>query len=427
MDYKNILEYSLNVMKEAGAEKAQSELIVSEKQELNTESNKVKLFRSNENITLKLKFIKDKKQGHLTLNKVSEEAIDSGVKELVNITAASPQDDAYDIAPKSEETFFIGVKEPDLNKVFDNLHDFTQDMKTRFTKVSGDAILSYDKHMRYMMNTNGLYLLENLGYYDFNMMFAAKDGDKITSFNYTGAAMTDLNRKLVEVGMIDGLLEQTILELDAKSIGEKFVGEVIITPHCLTDLLHVYSDIALQDRSLITDVSVLKDKIGEQVASPMFTWHANPRTVSVGQAITSDGFVAEDMPLIQNGILKNHLLTFYGAKKTGRERSKNHSDRYVVEPGNVTLDSMIKDVKKGILLCRFSGGHPSADGNFSGVAKNSFYIENGVIRFPINETMISGNLFKIFEEIKNISSETVDFGLSVLPWIHTDSATISSK
>jgi len=427
MDYKKILEYSLNTMKQMGAEKAQSELIVTEKQELNTESNKVKLFRSNENITLKLKFIKDKKQGTMTLNKISEEAIDAGIKELVNIAAASPEDVAYDIAPKSEDTFIIGVKEPDFDKVFDNLHEFTLDMKTKFAKISGDAILSYDKHVRYMMNTNDLYLIENLGYYDFNIMFAAKDGDKITSFNYTGAAMTDLNKKLTEVGMIDGLLEQTILELDAKSIGEKFVGEVIITPHCLTDLLHVYAGIALQDRSLITDVSVLKDKLGEQVASPMFTWHANPRTVNVGQAITSDGFVAEDMPIIQNGVLKNHMLSQYGAKKTGRERSKNHSDRYVVEPGTITLEDMIKDVKKGILLCRFSGGHPSADGNFAGVAKNSFLIENGEIRYPINETMISGNLFKIFKDIKNISLKTVDFGASVLPWIHTDNATISGK
>ncbi|MBI9012690.1 MAG: hypothetical protein JEZ08_10715 [Clostridiales bacterium] len=427
MNCKNILEYSLKVMKEAGAEKAQSELIVSEKQELNTESNKVKLFRSNENVTLKLRFIKDNRQGSLTLNKVSEDAIDEGVNELVKITAASPQDDAYDIAIKSDETFEIGVTEPDLDKVFDNLNHFTQDMKAKFSKISGDAILSYDNHKRYIMNTNDLYLIENLGYYDFNMLFAAKDGDKITSFNYTGAAMTDLNRELIKVGMMDGLLEQTILELDAKSIGEKFVGEVIITPHCLTDLLHVYSGIALQDRCMITDVSVLKDKVGEQVASPMFTWHANPRSVDVGQALTSDGFVAEDMPIIEKGILKNLMLTQYGAKKTGRERSKNHSDRYVVQPGKVTLDSMIKDVKKGILLCRFSGGQPSFDGNFSGVAKNSFYIENGEIRFPISETMVSGNLFNIFEEIKNISSETIDFGLSVLPWIHTDKTTISSK
>jgi PmbA protein len=257
------------------------------------------------------------------------------------------------------------------------------------------------------------------------MMFAAKDGDKITSFNYTGASMDTLDNKLINVAMLEDLFKQTIKELEAKSINDKFVGEVIITPHCLNELLYIYSMIGLRDNSLITDVSVLKDKIGQVVANEKLTWHANPRTVSVGQAITSDGFVAEDMPIIEKGVLKNHMLSQYGSNKTGRERSKNTSGNFVIETGNITLEEMIKNVDKGILLCRFSGGNPSADGNFSGVAKNSFYIEKGQVMYPISETMISGNLFKIFEDIKDVSSESVNFGSSELPWIHTGNATIS--
>ena len=90
-----------------------------------------------------------------------------------------------------------------------------------------------------------------------------------------------------------------------------------------------------------------------------------------------------------------------------------------------SLDDMIKNIKKGILLCRFSGGSPSDSGDFSGVAKNSYYIENGQIKFPIIETMISGNIPQMFLNIKNISHETVDFGDSILPWISFDGITVS--
>ena len=49
----------------------------------------------------------------------------------------------------------------------------------------------------------------------------------------------------------------------------------------------------------------------------------------------------------------------------------------MVDPGEQSYDDIVKNVDKGILLCRFSGGVPSTSGDFSGVAKNSYYIENG--------------------------------------------------
>ena len=68
---------------------------------------------------------------------------------------------------------------------------------------------------------------------------------------------------------------------------------------------------------------------------------------------------------------------------------------------------MIKDIDKGILLCRFSGGSPSDNGDFSGVAKNSYYIENGEIKYPITETMVSGNANEMFNNLDNISKEQI--------------------
>ena len=97
----------------------------------------------------------------------------------------------------------------------------------------------------------------------------------------------------------------------------------------------------------------------------------------------------------------------------------------MIEGSNSSFENMIKDVKKGVLLCRFSGGSPSDNGDFSGVAKNSYYIENGKIMYPIIETMISGNIAQMFLNIRNISHEKVDFGDCILPWITFDGITIS--
>ena len=68
------------------------------------------------------------------------------------------------------------------------------------------------------------------------------------------------------------------------------------------------------------------------------------------------------------------------------------------------MEDMIKEIDKGILLCRFSGGSPSDNGDFSGVAKNSFYIENGEVQYPISETMVSGNIVDMFQKVKHITT-----------------------
>jgi PmbA protein len=97
----------------------------------------------------------------------------------------------------------------------------------------------------------------------------------------------------------------------------------------------------------------------------------------------------------------------------------------IIGPGKTGLDDIVKSVRQGVLLSRFSGGSPSDNGDFSGVAKNSFYIKDGEIQYPISETMVSGNIVDMFHNIKNISKDIVNFGDEIFPWIHFGGITVS--
>ena len=97
----------------------------------------------------------------------------------------------------------------------------------------------------------------------------------------------------------------------------------------------------------------------------------------------------------------------------------------VMEPGKDTLAEMISEVKRGLLVVRFSGGNPSMNGDFSGVAKNSYYIEDGEIKYPVNETMIAGNLLKLFNNVNGISDQTLNTGNYKMPWLSCAGVTIS--
>ena len=81
----------------------------------------------------------------------------------------------------------------------------------------------------------------------------------------------------------------------------------------------------------------------------------------------------------------------------------------------------------GAVQCGFSGGEPGANGEFSGVAKNSFYVENGKIAGAVTETMINGNLEQVFKNVTAVSKEQVCDGGSVLPWLACSGIVISGK
>ncbi|MCZ6871304.1 MAG: metallopeptidase TldD-related protein, partial [Gammaproteobacteria bacterium] len=163
------------------------------------------------------------------------------------------------------------------------------------------------------------------------------------------------------------------------------------------------------------------------VAGEKLTLHSRPASdeIATGYFVTNDGFEAHDTTIIQNGVLRTYLLDLYGANKTGHARAETGGGCFVIEPGDSSYDEMVSHIDEGILITRFSGGVPSPKGDFSGVAKNSYYISGGQIRQPVSETMIAGNLVDMWNSIEEISRERVDFGTQIMPWIRMSGVSVS--
>lgn len=428
---REIVTYCLDSLQKSGADKCQCVLSRSKKYEMNVEGGAVSLLRTTLDTSLSLTVIKDNKKGHISINKTDEEAINEAVANVFELCKNSEEDDAYDISPyQPSKEFTSGDSEPNMDRMYDLLKGYVKAVKEVYPSVNlMDTIISFDQATKYFANSNGVDFKETKGVYSFMSMFAAKDGEKSSSLNYSGSSMLKLEKDLMDWGTIGTLLRQSVEQIDTKSIEGKFQGDIIITPDCLGDLINVYIDEFLRDIPLISETSVLKDKLYQQVASPLLSIHSKPisEEISDGYFVTGDGFEAENVTIIENGVLKSFMLSQYGAKKTNREKAKNRGYCYVVDPGTESFDEIVRGIEKGVLLGRFSGGHPSANGDFSGVAKNSYYIENGEIKYPISETMISGNLLEAFNSIKGISKERADFGSAVFPYVCTTGITISGK
>lgn len=420
----------LEALLSAGADKAQCRLTISDKHEMNVESGEINLLRTTFDTRFSFTAIKDRRKGQTAINKTDSQAIQGAMADVMAIASAAAPDDANDIAERQPPaTFSSGPDSPDLARMHQRLKELLRQVKAKYPKaILRQAYLDFTRTRSWIQNSEGVDFETSQGVYRFTAMFSSKDGEKVSSFNYTGFSLRDLDRELLRCGSLDELLRQSEEQTTTHPITGKFVGDIIFTPECVGDMLEflVWS---IMDGAIISGSSVYKDSLGKQVASPLLTVHSKPVSGEIcdGYFVTSDGYAAQNSTILDHGVLKTFLLSLYGAKKTGKDRAVNDGGAFVIEPGETPLADMVKSVKRGLLMARFSGGHPSRSGDFSGVAKNSYLIEDGAIKYPVSECMVSGSFAEMLKGITAVSKERVDFGFGIVPWIAASGATVSGK
>ncbi|MEC9273161.1 MAG: TldD/PmbA family protein [Candidatus Neomarinimicrobiota bacterium] len=428
MQNQDIPDYCIEQLMKAGADKAQCIYSSGEKKELNVDAGEFSLFRTNANHGFSIMAIKDQKKGSFSINKIGKDDIDEAISTVLNMAESSMSDDAYDISEYQEaDSFSKGDKEPALNIMYDRMEEFMEYSANTFPiTIIEQAILDFSSGTSYYRNSNGVSFDETEGSYSFSVMFTSKEGKDISSFNSAGFSSLDIDLPLHKGGSINRLLEESAAHVRTRTVPNKFTGDIIVTPDCIMSFIGFILG-NLSDFRLIAGTSLFRELMNQQIVHESLSIHSKPLSdnLSGGYFITSDGYKAEDLTIIENGILQTFLLSLYGSNKTGLQRVSNSGGSLIIDPGETPLKDMIQSVNKGVLLSRFSGGSPSDNGDFSGVAKNSFYIENGKVQYPISETMVSGNIVDMFQHVKHLSKEEVNFGDEIFPWIQFEGITVS--
>ena len=150
----------------------------------------------------------------------------------------------------------------------------------------------------------------------------------------------------------------------------------------------------LSGRALQQKNSFLDGMIGKQIGSPALTVIDDP-TLEKGlgsRFFDEEGLAARKRPLIEKGFLRNYYIDTYYGRKLGVEPTTGGPSNVVFEYGSKSLEEIVKDVTKGILVQGFIGGNSnSTTGDFS-VGVIGILIENGERTTPVHEMNISGNI-----------------------------------
>ena len=298
------------------------------------------------------------------------------------------------------------------------VRDYVADVRGRFPLLRiRHAIYSFEDRRRAFANTAGAHRQERRALHRFATMFGAKDGERSTSFNYTGACAFEPFERLLEAGAVEPLIGDTMRSFDPRPVPGKFTGDVIITPSCAASVAGTLAR-AFGGYALMGGLTPYADPRGRDGREPRVQPPEPARRPPVPGRLGLRRLRSVDPQRGRDSRrrvreLPDRLLLLAQARPAAERRPPQPR-----HPARRAQRRCILSARPDAASC--SRASPAAIPNhkldFSGVAKNSFYVEDGEIRYPLIETMVSGNFQDLLMNVRGVSSESVDFGGGAFPY-----------
>ena len=393
---------------------------------------------------LSLRGVANNKMGYSYTEKVDETSVDMLINEAY-------ENASFIESAEDEEIFAGSDKYEIINSFNDKLSLATMEQKINLTKYLEKEALSLDKRVT---------AVQECGYQEFEQTS--------TLVNTKGVDLSHkVNGGVVYIQVIVKEDEDTktamafrsfnnLEEIDIKEIAKEAVNEaisllgaspiktgqypMIIKNTVFGDILTFCSSI-FSAENVDKGLSLLKDKIGENVASEILTIVDDP---FLEGGFASRGFDGEGMTtsrknIIDKGILTTYLHSLKTAKKfnvtpTGNATRGSYKSplsiapsNFYVKPGDQNLEEIISSIENGIYVIDVAGLHSGLNpvsGDFS-LSASGYEIKEGKIHRPINQITIAGNFYELLKNIETIGDDLV-FGFPSESYFGSPSIKISS-
>jgi PmbA protein len=426
MNLQDLAEHALANLKREGADAAQVTVSRTALTEVNINLSEPSLLRSTTSHKLSLVGLWEGRKASTDLSDLTPDALALAAAALRIDAASAPQDPANEVSSGQRTQIQRGPQVADLSALTDaarELLEFRARETPGMTMEEGAALHTFTESQ--LLTSAGSHLSVALGSYGLSVFGTARapgpDGKlHSSSFNYTGGDADDLrgapaSSRFGIAEMMRELTRSVFTRSLAECLGGKGVGDVVLTPSAVADLLGWLHG-QVSDMALISGSSIYRNAVGDMIASPLLSLSSRFDAPGVA-AVSADGFVTPPLQLLQAGRLMTLTPTLYGSRKTGLPHVPTASAGWELAAGTTPLVDLLRGVSRGALVGRLSMGSPAANGDFSGVIKNSFAIQDGKVGAALSETMINGNVAQMLRDVLAVSPERIDTGATCMPWV----------
>jgi PmbA protein len=166
---------------------------------------------------------------------------------------------------------------------------------------------------------------------------------------------------------------------------------------------------AISGGSLYRKSSFLLDSIQTQVLPEWLSIAEKPhvKRALASSPFDNEGVQTKDMQIVQDGVLQHYLLTSYSARKMGLTTTGHAGGihNWYVSTNAPNQAALLQQMGTGLLVTELMGqGVNGVTGDYSRGAAG-FWVENGIIQYPVHEITIAGNLKTMLKNITAVAND----------------------
>ena len=368
----------------------------------------------------------------VSTNDNSEAAIRDVAKRAVDMAKIAPQDDFSLIASQETLNDFpihnsISVDSYDeIEPSIDIIRDRAKEVEDSALSVKGitnsdGADASWGEGETLLMTSNGFFGSSKKSNHSVSVVvIAEKDGKMERDYDYSSKVFGKDLRNSNHIGI--EAAKKTLARIGAtKPLTGKY--PVIFDPRVSRSIAGHFAS-AINGSAIARKTSFLKDMLNKQIANPAINIIDDPflKRGLGSRLFDAEGLGSRKYTLIKDGVLEQWLLDLSSAKQLNLKPSGNAkrgisgppspgTSNFMISPGDVTPDNLIKNVSEGFFVTDMIGSSVSMiTGDYSRGA-SGFWIKNGELSIPITEATIAGNLKEMFMTLQ--PANDIDYSHSI--------------
>lgn len=444
MSNKDIYLAALEEGKKSGADQVEVYFNRKKTLEVVIEKNDLQVPKGDQYQGLGVRVLKDKKMGFASTNLLTRDSIRETVNSALDLALNSPADPLQDIPEPTSLKGVQGIYDPrgeeiTLADLINEGSEFMEASRGADSRVTVDtASFKAEIIERAIASSRGIEGEERKTRFENVGMAFARDGDDVSSFDLEYQVTPEWAR--LNCGETGARLKEKVLgSLGAQNIAS-FKGSVVLSPFAAAMLILSPISFAINADNVQNGISPWREKMGQAVAAEKLSLQ-DDATLSgeVGSKMFDrEGVAPRPLQVINKGELNSWLHNYYTACKAGEEPTGHAAgedqalpsigpSNLIIKPGEEKLDNIIKDLDRGLLVTRYSGGVDPVSGDFSGVVKGGYYFENGQGKRPVKEVMIAGNIYRLLQQLIAVSSETQRIMSFKIPYVVLEGVSVTGK
>ena len=405
------------------------------------EKNDLQVSRAQRETMMGVRAFLGRRVGFASTNDPS--GIDEACCDAITLAKASPFDE-NNILPQPEKSEYVsGIYDSacegfTIERAIEQtvrMLDIARAIDKRL--ILGDGEFSVHIGARALINSNGVSWEEPESLFVYFALATASAGELVSNMDYQFGATRSADAINVEP-ITRRACENALGSLGAKK-GVSFNGQVVLSPNAAQSLFASLILFQSNAKNVLRGMSRWKDALGSAVASDLITVVDDGR---MPNGVGTSSFDREGVPhkrtaLIESGRLTSFMHNTYTAAALGMENTGHASgsarsvpgigaSNFEILPGEKSKDELIGEIDQGVFVTRFSGRADPVSGDFSGVAKGGYLIENGHISRPIRGTLIAGNAFDALKNLSGVSREQERVFSLTLPYLRLERISVTA-